>query len=245
MKSKIILILVISSLIIGCVDAPKSENIIQKQFISEDFGSQFKDFGSQFKLDQTLQDCSRSKTTIQCDEFVNNNINGKYVRWSGKILDVKENEIIVSGYSIQISIPETRKEELSKYNKGDTVTYTAKIYVKKNMVLGYSLYPGAYSLENIEIEQPTQSSIKSNVQSGIVPTVTDVVPIIPPQIGIAYHIDTLPPGKGVVYINNKISPTTGTLPPGSYNIKLVVGSKTYESTMSAVEGGSIELIQPV
>lgn len=258
MKSKIILILlVISSLIIGCVDAPKSisSNIEISETLSE-------------IADKVMGDCvsgiGGTLTTEQCDYWVENNINNKYVNWSGTVSDVRDNIVFVfvdyknpsgivgtrtySDISATVELHDIKKDELININKNNKIQFVGKINIKRfENMFGTGMYSLSYiKLYDVKIIKPdnTESSIKS-IRSGISSVTPTVIPIIPPQIGIAYHIDTLPPGKGVVYINNKISPTTGTLPPGSYNIKLVVGSKTYESTMYAAEGGSIELIQPV
>lgn len=267
MKAKIVLILVISSLIIGCVDTPKS--ISSNNEISETVSS---------ITDKLIGDCGsrNTLTTEQCDYWVENNINNKYVSWSGIVSDVRDGVVYVNvdykfpsgsngrvntyaDASAIIALHDINKDKLININKNNNIQFTGKINIKKD----YYMLPGYYNswiamtsiggimghvdLYDSKIIKPdnTESSIKSNVQSGISSVTPTVIPIRPPQIGIRYHIDTSPPGNGVVYINNKISPTTGTLPPGSYNIKLVVGSKTYESTMFAAEGGSIELIQPM
>lgn len=268
MKSKIILMLVISSLIIGCVDVPKS--IASNNEISDTITSiSDKLLGISCSSPNGLD--SPKLTTEQCDYWVENNINNKYVTWQGTISNVKDGIVYVSvnyqmpnglnkDRSAIVKLYDIRKDEVLKYNIKDNIQFIGKINIERGIYNSYYMswttminhYDGLDIFKGIELHDSkiikpdnTESSIKSNVQSGISSVTSTVIPIRPPQIGIRYHIDTSPRGNGVVYINNKISPTTGTLPPGSYNIKLVVGSKTYESTMFAAEGGSIELIQPM
>jgi hypothetical protein len=265
--SKIILLLVISSLIIGCIDAPKS--ISTKNIIPETISD---------ITDKILTDCG---TTIQCDNWVETHINGNYVKWNGVVSDATNDVLIVS---VQYNFPtgsiggmktynkdaqanvrlhDLSKEELLKFRKGDKIQFTGKINIRKDYTPLNDYYDswimmtsmtGSISLSDATIIQENSgiSDVKP-FENNKVPTDEEITKgavegfrnAQSSNSGISYHIDTSPPGKGVVYINNKISPTTGTLPPGSYNIKLVVGSKTYESTVFAKEGGSIELIQPV
>lgn len=61
-----------------------------------------------------------------------------------------------------------------------------------------------------------------------------------------YYIDTSPSGKGIVYINNKVSPTTGILPPGSYQFNLEIGNNNYAFAVENLNGITyIKIIVPV
>src|SRR5665811_2111566 len=84
MKLKLILLLliVISSLIIGCVEIPKSTT--SKNIIPETISE---------ISQKILVDCV---TTIQCDNWIETHVNGKYVRWNGTVSDAKDNVLVVS-----------------------------------------------------------------------------------------------------------------------------------------------------
>lgn len=61
-----------------------------------------------------------------------------------------------------------------------------------------------------------------------------------------YYIDTSPSGMGIVYINNKVSPTTGILPPGSYQFNLEIGNNNYAFPVGNLNGiTEIKIIVPV
>jgi hypothetical protein len=246
-----------------------SENNIINNIQSENTKIQtlsLKDY-YQYKLDYRTLKCSSDMTALQCQNYgieksnLYYSINNKYLYDSGIVTTVeKECEYGIdefsfcSGVYIKTNFPsvlinnqyvdiitnvylmDIPKEERLKLKVGDNIFFLGKIDIaSRNKAT--RLYSSSLTLRDVKIGERKDVDIQEVASS---PTSG-----ISSPTGIAYHIDTSPPGNGLVYINNKISPTTGTLPPGSYNIKLVVGSKTYESTMSAVEGGSIELIQPV
>lgn len=177
MVSKIILMVVISSLIIGCVD-PKIPGIPKNQINPTNINQPSQTNIQPIRtpqpnpiyikpeqkiiisnniedLSQKLKECTKL-TTIQCDEFVNNNINGKYVRITGSIIDVRNNEIIVTFNPTFISttITELDTNKLMKYNKGDIITYTSRIFLIRNKFYGYNIIESNdVLLEDFTIEQ--------------------------------------------------------------------------------------------
>ncbi|MFZ3383105.1 MAG: hypothetical protein WA144_04190 [Candidatus Methanoperedens sp.] len=177
MKSKIILMLVISSLIIGCIDAPKS--ISSNNEIPDTISS---------ITEKLLGDCNGKLTTQQCDYWVENSINNKYVRWSGTVSDVKDGVVYVnvnfegkfSGVAT-VALYDIPNEKLMDINIGSNIQFTGKINIKKDysMIPGYSNswilmtsdggILGHVDLYNSKIISPdnTELSIKSNTQSGI------------------------------------------------------------------------------
>lgn len=138
MKIKIILLLVISSLIMGCVDNSIVQNktSTSKNIIPETL--------SDINI-KILSDCG---TTIQCDDWVENHINGNYVRWDGTVIDASNDMLSVSvNYDFPsgsnggkktfvknqatINLHGLSKEELLKFKKGDNTRFTGKINIKK------------------------------------------------------------------------------------------------------------------
>ncbi|CAG1007057.1 MAG: hypothetical protein OIN86_16360 [Candidatus Methanoperedens sp.] len=189
MKAKIVLILVISSLIIGCVDTPKS--ISSNNEISETVSS---------ITDKLIGDCGsrNTLTTEQCDYWVKNNINNKYVSWSGIVSDVRDGVVYVNvdykfpsgsngrvntyaDASAIIALHDINIDKLINTNKNNNIQFTGKINIKKD----YYMLPGYYNswiamtsnggiMGHVDLydskiikSDNTESSIKSNVQSGI------------------------------------------------------------------------------
>jgi hypothetical protein len=132
MKIKIVLILLIFSLIIGCIEKPiESKNIIPETY--EDITNKFKN------------ECGNTLTTAQCDDWVENHINGNYVRWNGEVKDVR-NEIvyvrIIDGKSFDafrpfgIGLHDINKEELMKLKPKENIRFTGKINIEKHPTTG-------------------------------------------------------------------------------------------------------------
>ncbi len=63
-----------------------------------------------------------------------------------------------------------------------------------------------------------------------------------PSSGIQYYIDTSPPGGGILYINDKESPTTGTLSPGSYTFSLEIGGQVYAFPTTSLSEGQPKVV---
>lgn len=131
MKTKIILLLVISSLIIGCIEkqSVSSKNVIPETF--DDIATKF-------------EECGKTMTTAQCDDWIQNHINGNYVRWNGVVSDVRGDVIIVKvewkdmrgGYCTKetpcidkksIILHDVIKEELLKLKPNENIRFTGKI----------------------------------------------------------------------------------------------------------------------
>ena len=89
MKTKIILILVISSLIIGCVGNNNTNSFTNQKTSTKNIIPETISDISQ----RIFEDCG---TTIQCENWIETHINGKYVRWNGTVSDAKDNVLVVS-----------------------------------------------------------------------------------------------------------------------------------------------------
>ena len=142
MMAKIILMLVISSLIIGCVEKQSiSPNSISSKNIIPDT---FDEIATKF------EECGTTMTTAQCDYWVENHINGNYVRWNGVVSDVRGDVIIVKvewknmlgGYCTKetpctqyksITLHDVNKEELLELKPNENIRFIGKI--NKFMVL--------------------------------------------------------------------------------------------------------------
>ena len=135
MMAKIILMLVISSLIIGCVEkqSVSSNSTASKNIIPETFN----------EIATKFTECGTSMTTAQCDYYIENHINGNYVRWNGVVSDVRGDVIIVKeewnylgGYCTKekpctlyrsITLHDVNKEELMKLKPNENIRFTGKI----------------------------------------------------------------------------------------------------------------------
>lgn len=173
MKLKLILLLliVISSLIIGCVEIPKSTT--SKNIIPETISE---------ISQKILVDCG---TTIQCDNWIETHVNGKYVRWNGTVSDAKDNVLVVSVVhhnlirdgrqdymppSVPVYLYDLSKNELLKFKNGDKVQFIGKINIKKSSppynkeyssvwasMMGISPFGEKLELYDATIEQPNVS----------------------------------------------------------------------------------------
>ena len=158
--------------------------------------------------DKLLGDCGNRNilTTEQCDYWVENNINNKYVKWNGIMNNIKDGNIYVDvkfkspsyrigGENIYIDKSATivlhgiSKNELLNINKNKNIQFTGKLYIKKN----YYAIPGYYNswlmmtsgvtgqvdlYDSKIISNNIESPTKSNIKSGISP-VTTLIPISP------------------------------------------------------------------
>jgi hypothetical protein len=168
LKLIIILLIVISSLIIGCVELPKSTT--SKNIIPETIS------------DISIKIFDNCGTTIQCDNWIETHINGKYVRWNGIVSDARDNMLIVSTEHI---IPKSQsmfgkekkeqatiylhglsEEDLLKFKSGDMIQFIGKINIEKNsygsQLTWFNMISpsGAIKLElyDVTIEQPNVSN---------------------------------------------------------------------------------------
>lgn len=166
MKAKMILLLVISSLIIGCIEkqSVSPNSISSKNIIPETFD----DIATKFR------ECGKTMTTAQCDDWIENHINGNYVRWNGVVSDVKGDVIIVKvPYSFfggvcapctehkSITLHDVNKEELLKLKPDENIRFTGKINKFKlaNLMVTNRHYAswvgvvGSIDLYDVNIEQ--------------------------------------------------------------------------------------------
>lgn len=261
MKAKIVLILVISSLIIGCIDSPKS--ISSNNEISETITSiSDKLLGSSCSSPNGYD--APQMTTEQCDYWVENSINDKYVRWSGTVSNVKDGIVYVSvnykmpnglnrDRSTIVALYDISKTEVLNINNKDNIQFSGKINIEKGIYNSYSTsweiminggMPLGKGLElyNSKIikQDNTESSIKSNVQSGISPFNADELPksktfdVSYVKINDSYiqinvkNIGTESLSNFNFNIGSQRSPVLGNLNPGDYlsatfNIKEILG----------------------
>jgi len=96
-----------------------------------------------------LSKCGKTLTSEQCDYWIENNINNKYVTWSGTIEDVRDGIvfIIVKNSGIKrldnsmsdahVSLYDIKKDELLKLNKGDNIVFKGKINIREIMSMNY------------------------------------------------------------------------------------------------------------
>jgi hypothetical protein len=258
MKTKIILLLVISSLITGCVgNSIEKQNTSSKNIISESY---------QGITNKFENECGTTLTTAQCDDWVENHINGNYVRWKGVIVDVRNDVVYVAETSAtdysNVALYDVSKEELMKLNPKENIVFTGKINLKKDPTFGYkgtwddsinlrgtiNLYD-ATIIGNMTTGKSQSNAAYVTSDGAIIRAILTPTPISTPasitkSSGIQYYIDTSPPGGGIVYINDKISPTTGTLSPGSYTFSLEIGGQVYAFPTTSLNEGhpKVEII---
>ncbi len=160
MRTKIILLLIISSLIVGCIDIPKS--ISSNDIISETVSS---------ITDKLIGDYGETLTKEQADYWVENSINNKYVRWSGTVSDVRDGVVYVSiAYKFpsgssggvktyvdngaNVKLYDIRKDEILKINKNDNIKFTGKINIRKDYTPLNGYYESWIMMLNGGIELP-------------------------------------------------------------------------------------------
>jgi hypothetical protein len=165
MKNEYIIIINITSILIlsifisGCVDNTNNpQNEPSSIAIKE--------------LESKLNDCS-SLTELQCDNWIKNEVNGKYFRWSGKVVDISSDgsvDVFLNDDNRQAFLHDIKNQDLLKLNKGDFITFTGRIdNVHDKMSLEYQiLTPHLY---DVKIEETP--IISSN------PVSTNNIPIIP------------------------------------------------------------------
>lgn len=137
MKTKIIILLVISSLIIGCVEnqSPFSKTTGTKNIIN---------FTAIDITKKLIIECGSTLTTNQCDDWVENQLNNKYVNWSGTVSDVKGDLVYVQyqpkdliidktryGSSLDIVLHDIDKNKLMQLQRGQSIRYIGMIKPEK------------------------------------------------------------------------------------------------------------------
>lgn len=152
-----------------------------------------------------------------------------------------------------IALNNVPSNKVSKLTKGEKISFRGQILLKNSVydtrkqinILIEDLPTSKFALYNGEIYdsgkfQSNAEYVTSDgavVRAILTPTPISTPTSIPKSSEIQYYIDTSPPGEGIVYINDKISPTTGTLSPGSYTFILKIGDKGYVfPTISLSEG---------
>jgi len=157
MMSKIILMLIISSQIIGCIDAPKS--IASNINVNDNTQSETSKIPTisiqdylQYKLDYKSSKCTSQMTTIQCQNFLKEqentfyrNVDNKYIYDSGVVIDVNRDYVVLETNLYDTTSPYvgTRNyglysvilkgisdENKLKINKGERVFFLGKVNIK-------------------------------------------------------------------------------------------------------------------
>jgi len=169
MKSKIILMLIISSITIGCIvpqELTISENVT-KNIIPDTIAD----------INDYINNCKKTMTSIQCEKGIDNRINGNYIIWVGTVTDATKDVLFVSvdyndakwgSSQAKVRLYDIDTNELLKFKRGDNVKFTGKINIEKikdmNLkgeqidtgFLGYStawyyMITGNIDLHNVEI----------------------------------------------------------------------------------------------
>lgn len=169
MKSKIILLLIISSLIIGCV-APQ-ELTMSKNVTKNIIPDTLTD------INNYVNNCEKTMTSIQCEQGIDNHINGNYITWVGTVTDATKDVLLVSveyndakwGSShSKVRLYDINENELLKFKRGENIKFTGKINIEKikdintkgeridTGFLGYStawyyMITGYIDIHNVEI----------------------------------------------------------------------------------------------
>ena len=107
----------------------KSTPVGSKTVTKEIASTSFSDFGDLY--------CNPSATNLQKETFFNENFKGKYVKWTGTVSSVSETwgkyrlrvkHCPATWFSdVTITMREDQKDKLLQLNKGDSVTYIAKM----------------------------------------------------------------------------------------------------------------------
>lgn len=142
-----------------------------------------------------------------------------------------------------IALNNVPSNKASKLTKGERISFRGQILLRNSpyetrlqiAILIEDLPTSEFALYNGEIYD--SGKFQSNAEyvtsdGAVIRAISTPTPISTPasiqkSSGIQYYIDTSPPGGGIVYINDKISPTTGTLSPGSYTFNLEIEGKVY------------------
>lgn len=165
MKQSIILSIFILGIVFsGCIDSINNKKIdvnsindtknvtIKKEQPKEILLKSYDDiYVELYSFDKfSVTDCVTKLTKLQCDDkrkehvnYVRNNINGHYVKWSGEIVDVGRDPysysmiayVKISGFNkfekyqwiAEVMLYDIPKEKLIKLNKGDKILFTGKI----------------------------------------------------------------------------------------------------------------------
>lgn len=274
MKVKIILILIISLLTIGCVDNSNIMDNFQNPFNDINLKAS-KSSGSNITVQQLEENlkllnnkCDSSMTSDACSSFILNNkrtyeskVDGYYLIGESTIEDIKNGKIYLSipfQFSPKISANKMEIElnevssNLLNLNKNDGIFFRGKIELEKNNCnyLSSGLSPcssllqfNKVSLYDGEITILYKVSDCITTDGSTICTITQAPSSItsvsetplPPQKQmnytehiVDYNIDTIPPGKGILYINNVQSPNQGELTSGKkYQFELrILGEPT-------------------
>ncbi|MBU3967785.1 MAG: hypothetical protein KKG76_10510 [Euryarchaeota archaeon] len=274
MKLKIVLILIISLLTIGCVDNSNIMDNFQNPFNDNDLKAS-KSSGSNITVQQLEENlkllnnkCDLSMTSDACSFFVINNkktyeskVDGYYLTGESTIEDIKNGKIYLSipfQFSPKISANKMEIElndvtyNLLELNKNDGILFRGKIELEKNncnylssglspcsSLLQFnkiSLYDGEITIlykvsDCITTDGSTICTISEPTSSIASPSKTPLPTqkqMIYTEHIVDYYIDTIPPGKGILYINNVQSPNKGELTSGKkYQFELrILGGTT-------------------
>lgn len=230
MNLKVILLLAISLLISGCID--NQENSLKLTTSRQYIPDSFTEISN--KLAMYGSSCS-SMTKIQCDNLRNSYI-GKYVKWRGTTIDVKDDSVYVSviyqGKTVWNTINEVphevvlhdvkNKTQLMNLNKNQAIEFSGQI---KNVL--DNVYNNEVFITEFEVLGQT-NLYNVEITETILQPISTQVPIVPENIKysnkISYHIDTKPSGNSILYINGIESQKRGELPPGSYIVKIVLAN---------------------
>lgn len=93
---------------------------------------------------KSFNDPYKEMTDIQKDDFFKNN-KGKYVQWTGKIIEVKERYIDIKcddatfTFDAQCYIVDSERDKLLSLNKGDSITIKGKLSAKAGVIAAWNL----------------------------------------------------------------------------------------------------------
>lgn len=132
---KIIILLTTLLLITGCVEHSKysdnDRNIVNFTVID--------------LTKKLIIECENTLTTYQCNDWVENHLNNKYVNWNGIVGDVKEELVYVQyqpksaiiinntiyGFPPSIILYDIEKDKLIQLQKGQSIKYIGMIKPEK------------------------------------------------------------------------------------------------------------------
>jgi hypothetical protein len=164
-KIKIILLLVVSLLIVGCIEKqaldPKSTETKTKSTETKTFIQE----SSYKELFDKVVDCKKSSTTMQCDNWVNTYVYGKYVDWHAEVSDVDGNILYADCIGcVKIRLYDVDEKTLMQLKPVQTIRFSGRIIYPGKNDITYSSFsrwiwdPELHDVKIIEVgSQPTQS----------------------------------------------------------------------------------------
>ena len=120
---------------IGCIDSSVSQikDSIKSHKIKSCISLSFDE------VDAKINACD---TEIKCAEFVNSQLINKYIKWTGKVVDVNDNEIMLmvdkqTQYNIKkIKLLDVDKSEKLKLTKGSIIRFSGRFNMPNEFYIG-------------------------------------------------------------------------------------------------------------